>query len=54
MRIVDLLSAEKIALHAPAVADKAAMIEFLVDLQDKGGCLSDKAGYPDGPGVPAG
>lgn len=27
MRIVDLLSAEKIALHAPAVADKAAMID---------------------------
>ncbi len=47
MRIVDLLSAEKIALHAPAVADKAAMIDFLVDLQDKGGCLSDKAGYKE-------
>ena len=47
MRIVDLLSAEKIALHAPAVADKAAMIDVLVDLQDKGGCLSDKAGYKE-------
>lgn len=47
MRIVDLLSAEKIALHAPAVADKAAMIDFLVDLQAKGGCLADKAGYKE-------
>ena len=44
MRIVDLLSPSRIALHGTA-ADKASAIDLLVDLQDKGGALKDKAAY---------
>ena len=44
MRIVDLLSQDKIALGAVA-ADKEAAIDLLVGLQDKSGCLTDKETY---------
>ena len=44
MRIVDLLSPEKIALGATA-ADKDAAIDLLVGLQAKSGCLTDQAAY---------
>ena len=44
MRIVDLLSQDKIALGAVA-ADKEAAIDLLVGLQDKSGCLTDKEAY---------
>ena len=44
MRIVDLLSPDKIALGATA-ADKGAAIDLLVGLQAKSGCLTDKEGY---------
>lgn len=44
MRIVDLLSPEKIALGASA-ADKEGAIDLLVDLQAKSGCLTDREAY---------
>ena len=44
MRIVDLLSPEKIALGASA-ADKEGAIDLLVDLQAKNGCLTDRETY---------
>lgn len=44
MRIVDLLSPEKIALGASA-ADKEGAIDLLVDLQAKSGCLTDRETY---------
>lgn len=44
MRIVDLLSPEKIALGASAV-DKEGAIDLLVDLQAKNGCLTDRETY---------
>ena len=44
MRIVDLLSQDKIALGAVA-ADKEAAIDLLVGLQDKSGCLTNKETY---------
>ena len=44
MRIVDLLSQDKIVLGAVA-ADKEAAIDLLVGLQDKSGCLTDKEAY---------
>ena len=44
MRIVDLLRPEKIALGASA-PDKEGAIDLLVDLQDKSGCLTDRAAY---------
>ena len=44
MRIVDLLSPEKIALGASA-ADKAGAIELLVDLQMKSGSITDREAY---------
>ncbi len=44
MRIVDLLSQDKIALGAVA-ADKEAAIDLLVGLQDKSGCLTGKEAY---------
>lgn len=44
MRIVDLLSREKIALGATA-QDKESAIDLLVDLQNKGGCLTDREAY---------
>ena len=46
MRIVDLLSTDKIALGASA-ADKEGAIDLLVDLQDKSGCLTDRQTYKD-------
>lgn len=46
MRIVDLLQPARIALRTEA-ADKAAAIDLLVDLQDKGGALADKAAYKE-------
>lgn len=44
MRITDLLKAESIELDA-SPADKAATIDLLADLMEKGGNLSDKAQY---------
>lgn len=44
MRIVDLLSKEKILLHASA-ADKNAAIDLMVGLQEKGGALTDREAY---------
>ena len=44
MRIVDLLSRDKIALSATA-QDKESAIDLLVDLQNKGGCLTDREAY---------
>lgn len=44
MRIVDLLSRDKIALGAQA-RDKESAIDLLVDLQAKGGCLTDREAY---------
>ena len=44
MRIIDLLSPEKIALGASA-ADKAGAIELLVDLQMKSGSITDREAY---------
>ena len=46
MRIVDLLSTDKIALGASA-ADKDGAIDLLVDLQDKSGCLTDRTAYKE-------
>ena len=46
MRIVDLLSTDKIALGASA-ADKDGAIDLLVDLQDKSGCLTDRKAYKE-------
>ena len=46
MRIVDLLSTDKIALGASA-ADKDGAIDLLVDLQDKSGCLTDRKTYKE-------
>lgn len=46
MRIVDLLQPQRISLQETA-ADKAAVIDLLVDLQDKSGALSDKAAYKE-------
>ena len=46
MRIVDLLSTDKIALGATA-ADKDGAIDLLVDLQDKSGCLTDRKTYKE-------
>ena len=46
MRITDLLQPGRIALGAGA-ADKAAVIDLLVDLQDKSGALQDKAAYKE-------
>ena len=46
MRIVDLLSTDKIALGASA-ADKEGAIDLLVDLQDKSGCLTDRQTYKE-------
>ena len=44
MRIVDLLKKESIDLNA-VVTSKAAAIDHLVDLMEKGGNLKDKEGY---------
>ena len=44
MRIVDLLKKESIDLNA-VVTTKAAAIDHLVDLMEKGGNLKDKEGY---------
>lgn len=44
MRITDLLTPERILLHASAF-DKDGIIDTLVDLQDKSGVLSDRALY---------
>ena len=44
MRIVDLLSPDKIALGASA-ADKEGAIDLLVDLQSRSGCLTDRDAY---------
>ena len=44
MRIVDLLSRDKIALGTTA-QDKESAIDLLVDLQVKGGCLTDREAY---------
>ena len=44
MRITDLLKAERIELGAKP-ADKAAAIDLLADLMEKGGNLADKAQY---------
>ena len=44
MRIVDLLRPEKIALGA-AAADGEAVIDLLVDLQNRDGCLTDQEAY---------
>ena len=46
MRIVDLLSTDKIALGA-SPADKDGAIDLLVDLQDKSGCLTDRKTYKE-------
>jgi len=46
MRIVDLLSTDKIALGASA-ADKDGAIDLLADLQDKSGCLTDRKTYKE-------
>ncbi len=47
MRIVDLLKKESISLNA-APKDKTEAIDMLVDLQVKGGCISDKDEYKKG------
>ncbi|WP_294466485.1 fructose-specific PTS transporter subunit EIIC [uncultured Anaerofustis sp.] len=47
MRISDLLRKEGIALN-PDVQDKSGAIDFLVDLMDKSGRLSDKEEYKKG------
>ena len=47
MRISDLLRKEGIALN-PDVKDKSGAIDFLVDLMDKSGRLSDKEEYKKG------
>ena len=44
MRITDLLTAEKIRLRFPA-ADKETVLDLLIDLQDQGGCLTNRAAY---------
>ena len=44
MRIVDLLSPEKIALSATA-PDKEGAVDLLVDLQNQSGCLTDREAY---------
>lgn len=47
MRIVDLLSKKSISLSA-SPRDKMNAIDMLIDLQAKGGKLSDKAAYKNG------
>ena len=47
MRITELLKKESIALGV-SVDSKEAAIDYLVDLHDKGGNISDKAGYKEG------
>lgn len=47
MRIIDLLKKEGISLN-PDVKDKSGAIDFLVDLMDKSGRLSDKEEYKKG------
>ena len=47
MRIIDLLKREGISLN-PDVKDKSGAIDFLVDLMDKSGRLSDKEEYKKG------
>lgn len=47
MRIVDLLKKESISLNA-SPKDKSEAIDMLVDLQVKGGCISDKDEYKKG------
>ena len=44
MRITDLLDASKIQLHTHA-ADKEGVIDLLVELQTRSGCISDKGAY---------
>ena len=44
MRIIDLLDASKIQLHTHA-ADKEEVIDLLVELQTRSGCISDKGAY---------
>ena len=44
MRITDLLDASKIQLRTTA-ADKEGVIDLLVGLQSRSGCLTDKAAY---------
>lgn len=44
MRIIDLLDASKIQLHTHA-ADKEGVIDLLVELQTRSGCISDKGAY---------
>lgn len=44
MRITDLLNPQSVRLGA-AAADKAAAIDTLIALQEKGGHLADKAAY---------
>ena len=46
MRIIDLLDAGRIRLHA-AADDKAQVIDLLVDLQYDGGAIADKAAYKE-------
>ncbi len=47
MRIIDLLKKDSILLNA-APKSKAEAIDMLVDLQVKGGCISDKEEYKKG------
>lgn len=47
MKIIDLLKREGISLN-PDVKDKSGAIDFLVDLMDKSGRLSDKEEYKKG------
>lgn len=47
MKIIDLLKREGISLN-PDVKDKSGAIDFLVDLMDKSGRLSDKKEYKKG------
>ena len=47
MRITDLLKKDSISLNA-SPKDKAEAIDMLVDLQVKGGCISDKEEYKRG------
>lgn len=44
MRIIDLMSPEKIMLNA-SVSDREQVIDLLVNLQEKGGCLADRERY---------
>ena len=47
MKIIDLLKKEGIALN-PEIKDKQEAIDFLVDLMDKTGNISDKEEYKKG------